>query len=87
MSKCPPEYPYYVFYTENKVKRYGCQNTCDDGYIILETGGHHLCIPDCPPKNTEYTAVWLLIRFVCAPRHHFSTTLLFHNFSNTIHYG
>ena len=56
MSKCPPEYPYYTIYTENEVKRYGCQNTCDNGYIILETGGHQLCIPDCPPKNTEYAA-------------------------------
>ena len=53
--KCPEDYSYYTIYKDNgNNKAYGCQSTCDDGYIILEDGGHKLCVPNCPTKLEIY---------------------------------
>jgi len=54
LSKCPDEYPYYTIYKDsNGKKAYGCQNTCDDGYLII-TGNDKLCIPACPYEIPDY---------------------------------
>ena len=48
-SKCPTDYPYYTIYKDNNNKYvYGCQNTCDEGYLIIRGTDDILCIPECP---------------------------------------
>ena len=54
MSKCPSDYPYYTIYKDtlgNKANE--CQNTCDNGYLII-TGDDQLCIPTCPYTIPNY---------------------------------
>ena len=51
--KCPDDYPYYTIYNdENGKKAYGCQETCDNGYLVI--GEDILCIPDCPDETSVY---------------------------------
>ena len=54
MPNCPLDYPYYTIYNDdNDNKAYGCQNTCDEGYLALKDG-KTLCIPECPDTTSTY---------------------------------
>lgn len=59
LTDCPKEYPYYTIDDdENGNKGYGCLNSCDEGYKVINYSDPEisatLCIKDCPDKDSKY---------------------------------
>jgi len=57
LTDCPEEYPYYTIYKENDERTYGCMNSCDEGYKLInftdKNKNAKMCIDSCPDTSSS----------------------------------